>query len=185
MIAKLNGLNDWKSVKTLGNLAEKLKKTTQEMIGVVGDMLPNQVYSRSSILKTLEITDDEFKTICLSANTQNMQEFKLRQRASHVFSEALRVVQFQDACRQGDLRAMGTLMSESHESCRNLYECSCDELDRTVENCVNAGALGARLTGAGWGGCVVALFNEYRNDLNVLFWSQPAEGIRVEKIESS
>lgn len=61
-----------------------------------------------------------------------MEEFKLAQRATHVFSEAARVLQFREAANKGDIHKMGALMNESHESCRQLYECSCDELDRTV-----------------------------------------------------
>lgn len=48
-------------------------------------------------------------------------------------------------------------MTESHESLRDLYECSHPQLDRLVEISHNGSALGARLTGAGWGGCAVAL----------------------------
>lgn len=48
-------------------------------------------------------------------------------------------------------------MTASHSSCRELYECSCQELDSLVDTAMSAGAFGARLTGAGWGGCIVAL----------------------------
>lgn len=53
-------------------------------------------------------------------------------------------------------------MLKSHRSCQQLYECSCPELDELVECSMNAGAFGARLTGAGWGGCVVALIAKAR-----------------------
>jgi galactokinase len=48
-------------------------------------------------------------------------------------------------------------MYESHESCRRLYQCSVPELDTVVHAAKRAGALGARLTGAGWGGAAIVL----------------------------
>ncbi|KIY97734.1 galactokinase [Monoraphidium neglectum] len=86
--------------------------------------------------------------------------FKLRDRAAHVYSEADRVYAFQAAAADGGDSAMadlGALMDASHASCSKLYECSCPELDSLVAVAKGAGALGARLTGAGWGGCTVSL----------------------------
>ena len=60
-------------------------------------------------------------------------------------------------CATGDLVALGALMLESHASLRDDYEVSTPELDLLVELLVERGAAGARLTGAGFGGCVVAL----------------------------
>src|SRR5205823_15106352 len=53
--------------------------------------------------------------------------------------------------------ALPILLYESHESCRRLYACSTPELDTIVAAARRAGALGARLTGAGWGGAVLVL----------------------------
>jgi N-acetylgalactosamine kinase len=57
------------------------------------------------------------------------------------------------------LVALGRLMNESQRSCHELYQCSCDSLERLVRCAREAGALGARLTGAGWGGCTVLLLD--------------------------
>jgi galactokinase len=78
-------------------------------------------------------------------------------RARHVVSENARVVAAAQALRSGDTAVLGALLSESHASLRDDYEVSTPELDALVRALEDAGALGARLTGAGFGGCVVAL----------------------------
>lgn len=78
-------------------------------------------------------------------------------RGRHVVSEMQRVLQFADALRRGDLPAAGALMCAGHASLRDDMEVSTPELDALVECLVDAGAYGARLTGGGFGGCVVAL----------------------------
>ena len=75
----------------------------------------------------------------------------------HAVSEMIRVRAFADALRAGGVEALGPLMLASHESSRRDMEVSTPELDALVECLVDAGAIGARLTGAGFGGCVVAL----------------------------
>jgi galactokinase len=78
-------------------------------------------------------------------------------RACHVVSENARVLAAAEALRNGDAGALGLLLCESHASLRDDYEVSTPELDALVRALERAGALGARLTGAGFGGCVVAL----------------------------
>jgi galactokinase len=78
-------------------------------------------------------------------------------RARHAVTEMRRVRAFADALRAGDLDALGPLMLASHASSRDDMGVSTPELDALVECLVDAGARGARLTGAGFGGCVVAL----------------------------
>jgi galactokinase len=78
-------------------------------------------------------------------------------RARHVVSENGRVLEAVEALRAGDGEGLGELMRASHASLRDDYEVSTPELDALVESLEASGALGARLTGAGFGGCVVAL----------------------------
>jgi galactokinase len=82
----------------------------------------------------------------------------LHRRAAHVVSEVARVRAFADALADRNVSAAGDLMTESHRSLSQDFEVSTpllDELIRTL--CSNPGVLGARLTGAGFGGCAVAL----------------------------
>jgi galactokinase len=78
-------------------------------------------------------------------------------RGRHVVSEIARVERFAAALERGDVDALGPLLLASHASSRDDMEVSIPELDLLVESLVDAGALGARLTGGGFGGCVVAL----------------------------
>ena len=79
-------------------------------------------------------------------------------RALHVTTENARTFQAAEALRRGDLATLGRLMAESHRSLRDDYEVSCRELNQLV-NIVSrvAGVVGARMTGAGFGGCIVAI----------------------------
>ena len=82
----------------------------------------------------------------------------LRKRCRHVVYENARTQQAAQALRQGDVMTFGRLMNESHTSLRDLYEVSCDELDLMAVLARSQPACwGARMTGAGFGGCVVAL----------------------------
>ncbi len=82
----------------------------------------------------------------------------------HVTSEAQRVSRAVAAMEQADAGCFGRLLVESHSSLRDRLHVSCDALDRLVDAALDAGALGARLTGAGFGGCVVVLCREHDAD---------------------
>ena len=81
----------------------------------------------------------------------------LRSRAVHVVSETARTRFAAELLQQKKLKQFGHLLYESHESCRRLYDCSSPELDTVVAAAKRAGAWGARLTGAGWGGAAIVL----------------------------
>lgn len=130
------------------------------MLELVEEILHPESYSKEEVCKILGITPQQLCDNILSANTQHVTHFKLYQRARHVYSEAARVLQFKAVCDSASSDAvlqLGELMNQSHSSCRDLYECSCPELDQLVDICREAGAVGSRLTGAGWGGCAVSM----------------------------
>ena len=82
----------------------------------------------------------------------------VRARALHVTGENRRVIDFADAIAAGDLREAGKLMVNSHASLRDLYDTSTPAMDAAVAHVVaTPGVFGARMTGGGFGGCIVAL----------------------------
>lgn len=101
-------------------------------------------------LREVDLTDLEIASPSLSEI--------LMKRARHVVSENNRVLKAVKDLEHGDLESFGRLMIASHESLRDDYEVSCRELDVLVELALKQpGVLGARMTGAGFGGCTVNL----------------------------
>lgn len=99
------------------------------------------------------------------------------QRARHVVTENARVLSAVDAMQGDDMVTLGRLMNESHTSLRDDYEVSCPELDTMVEIARRQnGCLGARLTGAGFGGCTA---NLVQNGAVPAFVTGVAEGYQA------
>ncbi|WP_028609366.1 galactokinase [Paenibacillus harenae] len=85
----------------------------------------------------------------------------VQRRAQHVVEEIDRVLQSIKALKANDLEQFGRLMNGSHDSLRDLYEVTGDELDAMVAAARQVpGVLGSRMTGAGFGGCTVSLVHE-------------------------
>jgi galactokinase len=96
---------------------------------------------------------DEFLTL-----QEKISSETIRKRAHHVISENYRVLQAVNALKSGDLTTFGSLMNKSHASLKHDYEVTGFELDTLVEEAQKIpGILGARMTGAGFGGCTVNL----------------------------
>ena len=128
--------------------------------------------------------------------------FTLGRRFRHVVTEGLRVERAVAAMRSGDLATFGRLLDASHASLRDDYEASCRELDELVEAARSCGAAGARLTGAGFGGCAVIAVGAEKLDSvldglrkgfylprgvdpvlrDALFVAQPSDGARSIRI---
>jgi galactokinase len=82
----------------------------------------------------------------------------MRRRALHVVTENDRTLQASDAMRRGEVAALGVLMKKSHASLRDDFEVSSDALNTMVEIALaQPGCYGARMTGAGFGGCAMAI----------------------------
>lgn len=184
IIAKHKGLK-WQDIRKLGQLMDALQLPLENMIAVVTESLHDGPYTKEEVCKALEITEEYLKTQCMSPSTTEMKQFELKKRALHVYSESLRVVQFKMATEKPSvtIEELGKLMSESHASCRDLYECSCPELDELAVICEKSGSYGTRLTGAGWGGCAISLVSkdtvdDFMQKVSQAFYQQHPERFR-------
>lgn len=88
----------------------------------------------------------------------------IRRRARHCATEHARVLSAVEALRTGDAAGFGALMRASHISMRDDFEMSLPAIDALVDDAAQSGAVGARLTGGGFGGCIVALVAEDKRE---------------------
>jgi galactokinase len=93
----------------------------------------------------------------LDAALERLPDDELRRYTRHIVTENARVLQTVELLRAGQVAGIGPLLSASHDSLRDDYRVSIDELDVAVSTLLAAGALGARMTGGGFGGSVIAL----------------------------
>lgn len=107
--------------------------------------------------------DREFSTLNVLSNT-------LQRRAKHCMTDHRRTSKSVELIRTGKIEAFGKLMTESHISMRDDFEITVPKVDALVDSAVELGALGARQTGGGFGGCIVACvvndqLDDWRNNL--------------------
>lgn len=140
----------------------------EELIELTEKTLTQDGYTREEIAPVIHLSVPELNERFTSTIPIRAEKFKLRQRALHVFSEALRVLQFLSTLQspvsqtsgsstEAFNKKLGDLMNATQDSCRDVYECSCPELDELCTIARKEGSYGSRLTGAGWGGCSVHL----------------------------
>lgn len=164
---------------TFKNVADEFGLTLEAAAEVAKSLLKPEPYTRDEIVSALagekrkapkkegEIEDEGMNIVnalldgrCGRAvwNDPRNKSFSLLDRAVHVFSEAGRV----DAATSSlvSSETFAQLMNNSGSSCDVLYDCSCPELREICKICVENGAAAARLTGAGWGGAVVAQISD-------------------------
>ncbi|MEV7329258.1 galactokinase [Micromonospora sp. NPDC093244] len=100
----------------------------------------------------------------LDAALARIDDEETRRRVRHVVTEDQRVLDTVALLRAGRVRDIGPLLTASHVSMRDDFEITVPEIDTAVEAALAAGALGARMTGGGFGGCVLALVETDRSD---------------------
>jgi galactokinase len=88
----------------------------------------------------------------------------IRRRVRHIVTENQRVLDTVALLRSGRVREIGPLMTASHASMRDDFEITVAEVDLAVETALSTGAYGARMTGGGFGGCVLALIDASEAD---------------------
>ncbi|KAF2268004.1 Galactokinase [Lojkania enalia] len=151
----------------------------QKLIQLTADYLPQEKgYSRGEITALLGMSEEELNQRFMSKFPVRAENFMLRQRALHVFGEALRVIKFRQLLSSPSengkelLSSLGELMNDTQASCRDIYDCSCPELDELCDLARSAGSSGSRLTGAGWGGCSVHLVANDKVDAVKKIWEE-------------
>ena len=144
-------------LQTLGDLVTLFPgRPLAEFVSLVGMQTPDRPLSLAQIARVIGTAPERLRREChITADLGD--RFTLLRRLRHVLCEAERVDQAEEALRADDAPGFGRLMDASHQSCRDDYQISCAELEELVCVARDAGAAGARLTGAGFGGCTVNL----------------------------
>jgi N-acetylgalactosamine kinase len=203
LLAKELDISDLEGL-TLSGIVTQTDLTLENLSQFAKDRLKAEPYTQESLLRELSASSvSELLERSGVDSTRFAQviesgcSLKLRDRVVHVFEEADRVYRFKNTCedqslsKQHKIRELARLMNESHSSCRDLYECSCPDLDSLVEASLSCGSLGSRLTGAGWGGCCISLVDDesvdsYRSKMksrypsdDFTFNTKPSAGITI------
>ena len=113
------------------------------------------------IADQIEASDDP--RVALSETLDKLEDETMKKRVRHVVTEIQRVRDFVHAFADGDIGESGRLFNASHDSLKNDYEVTVPELDVAVDVARANGAYGARMTGGGFGGSIIALVDHGRS----------------------
>eukprot|EP00177_Eucheuma_denticulatum_P000788 GFKZ01001429.1.p1 GENE.GFKZ01001429.1~~GFKZ01001429.1.p1 ORF type:complete len:971 (+),score=153.15 GFKZ01001429.1:84-2996(+) len=147
----------WWQVKKTGKLQCKSVKELREKMKAVMEEEEEVVVEAAQ--EELEVSEVEFENRFLMG--VKAKRLRVGKRMMHVFTETERVERFLQVVKDEDIRdgekieLMGGILNEGQESLRNLFESSCDEIEKLTSFCRESGAKGSRMTGAGWGGFTV------------------------------
>ncbi|MBN2093738.1 galactokinase [candidate division KSB1 bacterium] len=151
------------SIKLIGDLTpEKTGIPTDQLFNLASGSLTEKIYYYKSLSQILEIPIPEVqKRYCLRRDLTVFPEpadgFQLYNRFYHIFTEWHRVINARAVLERGNLIEFGKIMNQSHQSARDYYELSTPEVNFLADLSLKYGALGCRLTGAGFGGCIISL----------------------------
>jgi N-acetylgalactosamine kinase len=163
ILGKASGLDN---VRMLGNVVKQLETwSARDLVAALRESAPERI-SMTQASKILNLDEESLRAEILGVGPARIhidqtRPLEIFRRARHVLTEAERVNLAADALAAGRLEEMGALMDASHRSLRDDFDASTARLDAMVTIARAGGALGARLTGAGFGGCIVALAREY------------------------
>ncbi|KAG0706707.1 ribosomal protein S5 domain 2-type protein [Suillus ampliporus] len=200
VLARKSGFIETSKIAQREDLVQLRKVLEDVLEGNVLDCLLPKVEGRTGVtpeemIRMSGMDEAEFREVYLSWVDVETTHFELYLRAKHVFEEALRVLQFREVCLGGGdneeskLQTLGNLMNNSHESCNKQFDCSHPKVNDLVQVARSFGELetgrgkgrvyGSRVTGAGWGGCIVSLV--HREDVEA-FIVHVKKGYAVEDL---
>lgn len=168
-------------LSSLGDLTRLFpERALSSFLDDLASQVPDAAISLEQLSATAGVRIDTLRADCGIAEDDN-GPFAVFRRARHVLTEAERVDRAEEALRSDDIETFGRLMDASHASCRDDYEISCPELEELVTLAKKAGALGARLTGAGFGGCTVNLVandrvEQFLRKVDEVFYADRSKG---------
>jgi len=132
-----------------------------EFLPAIEAHLPRRPLSLAEVARIVGSSPTQLREDC-DISPELGDRFAVLSRVRHVLTEAERVDRAERLLAEGDAGGFGALMDASHASCRDDYEISCLEIEALVAAAKESGAIGARVTGAGFGGCIVALVEASR-----------------------
>ncbi|KAK8869627.1 galactokinase [Kwoniella newhampshirensis] len=146
-----------------------LEKALGEIDGILGGERKERGWTREEMSEKSGMSKEDFEEMYLHFLETRASHLHLYQRTYHTLTESLRVHNFVQLCREIDsnpsttpasdprILQLGKYLNQSHDCMRDVYECTHPWVDELQKVCVEAGAVGSRMTGGGWGGSVVSL----------------------------
>jgi N-acetylgalactosamine kinase len=151
------------SFSYIGSLKKEYPNIYPSTVGyLLNNILNKEYFTTIEISNLLDISIEELREKYLKLKDGSLLSepedgFKLKQRFRYIVNEANRVEEAVKAMTSENVNVFGELMNQSHQDAKNLYEISTPELDFLCETALLNGAFGARLTGAGFGGCIISM----------------------------